>query len=134
MASRSAIIITLRAPRTSFTALDSAMNRSRRSRSPRVLIGIAALRTKRERKSSRDFLQPRDPPTPERNQEFRITSTTAGGGLVDRCDEYRHFAEACIEMARDQEDPHERVILLQMAYIWSRLAEQAAAFANDETG
>ncbi len=37
-------------------------------------------------------------------------------------------------MARHQENPHERVILLQMAYIWSRPAEQAAAFAKDETG
>jgi hypothetical protein len=35
-------------------------------------------------------------------------------------------------MARHQESPQERAILLQMAYIWSRLAEQAAAFAKDE--
>jgi len=53
---------------------------------------------------------------------------------VDRCDEYRRFAEACIEMARQQQGPHERAILLQMAYIWSRLAEQAAAFAKDGAG
>jgi hypothetical protein len=52
---------------------------------------------------------------------------------LDRCDEYRRFAEACIKLARDQESPHERATLLQMAYIWSRLAEQAAAFAKDET-
>jgi hypothetical protein len=46
---------------------------------------------------------------------------------LDRCDSYRRFAETCLDMARLQESPQERAILLQMAYIWSRLAEQAAA-------
>lgn len=50
---------------------------------------------------------------------------------MDRCDEYRRFAEACLELARQQESPQERAILLQMAYIWSRLAEQAAALAKE---
>jgi hypothetical protein len=55
-----------------------------------------------------------------------------GMGLVERCDEYRRFAEACVEMARHQDSPQDRAVLLQMAYIWSRLAEQAAALARDE--
>jgi hypothetical protein len=50
---------------------------------------------------------------------------------LDRCDEYRRFAEACLEMARLQESPQERAILLQMAYIWSRLAEQAATLLKE---
>ena len=37
-------------------------------------------------------------------------------------------------MARRQETPQERATLLQMALIWSRLAERAAAFASDEVG
>ena len=53
---------------------------------------------------------------------------------LERCDEYRRFAEACIELARHQETPQERAVLLQMALIWSRLAERAAAFANDVMG
>ena len=48
---------------------------------------------------------------------------------MDRCDAYRRFAETCLETARRQESPQERAILLQMAYIWSRLAEQAAALS-----
>ncbi len=52
---------------------------------------------------------------------------------MERCDEYQRFAAACIELARAQETPRERAILLQMALIWSRLAEQAAAFAHVET-
>ena len=50
---------------------------------------------------------------------------------MDRCDEYRRFAEACLERARQQASPQERAVLLQMAYIWSRLAEQAAALAKE---
>jgi len=45
---------------------------------------------------------------------------------VDRCDEYRRFAEACVELARHQEGPQERAALLQMALIWSRFAEHVA--------
>ncbi len=70
--------------------------------------------------------------SPERHHRSHVTFTTSGTGRVDRCDEYRRFAEACVDMARHQEIPHERAILLQMAYIWSRLAEQAAAFAKDD--
>jgi hypothetical protein len=53
---------------------------------------------------------------------------------LERCDEYRRFAEACIELARHQETPQERAVLLQMALIWSRLAERAAAFAKEVMG
>jgi len=64
---------------------------------------------------------------------FPVTSgRLSGNSHVDRVDEYRRFAEACVEMARHQESPHNRAVLLQMAYIWSRLAEQAAAFAKPE--
>jgi hypothetical protein len=36
-------------------------------------------------------------------------------------------------MARQQEDPRERAVLLQMAQIWSRLAEQIDALKDDAT-
>jgi hypothetical protein len=45
---------------------------------------------------------------------------------VDRCDGYQHYAEQCVELARTMESPQDRSILLQMALVWSRLAEYAA--------
>jgi hypothetical protein len=45
---------------------------------------------------------------------------------VDRCDAYRHFAVQCVELSRHLNDPRDRTILLEMALVWSRLAEVAA--------
>jgi hypothetical protein len=45
---------------------------------------------------------------------------------MDRCDAYRHFSAQCLELARSMETPQDRATLLQMALIWSRLAECAA--------
>jgi hypothetical protein len=45
---------------------------------------------------------------------------------MDRCDAYRHFAAQCLELSRSMESAQDRAILLQMALIWSRLAECAA--------
>jgi hypothetical protein len=45
---------------------------------------------------------------------------------VERCDAYRHFAAQCVELARHMETPTDRTILLEMAMLWSRLAEIAA--------
>ena len=46
---------------------------------------------------------------------------------LERCDEYRRFAEACIELAHHQKTPQERAVLLQMALIWSRLPAACSA-------
>jgi hypothetical protein len=48
---------------------------------------------------------------------------------MDRCDAYRHFSAQCLELARSMESPQDRAVLLQMALIWSRLAECAAQVA-----
>jgi hypothetical protein len=48
---------------------------------------------------------------------------------VERCDAYRHFAAQCVELARHMDSPQDRTILLEMALLWSRLAELAAANA-----
>jgi hypothetical protein len=45
---------------------------------------------------------------------------------MDRCDAYRHFAAQCVELSCNVESPQDRGTLLQMALIWSRLAEYAA--------
>jgi len=48
---------------------------------------------------------------------------------VDRCDAYRHFAAKCVELARDVDSSRDRSIMLEMARVWSRLAEYAAKTA-----
>lgn len=45
---------------------------------------------------------------------------------MERCDAYRHFAAQCVELARHMDAPTDRTILLEMALLWSRLAEIAA--------
>lgn len=52
---------------------------------------------------------------------------------MDRCEAYRHFAAQCLELAQLMDAPHDRSVLLEMALLWSRLAEVAAhsAIAKD---
>lgn len=50
---------------------------------------------------------------------------------MDRCDAYRHFAAQCLELSRSMEASQDRAVLLQMALIWSRLAECAAQAAPE---
>ena len=38
---------------------------------------------------------------------------------------YRQFAAQCLEMARTMDSDQDRAILLEMALLWSRLAEYA---------
>jgi hypothetical protein len=49
-----------------------------------------------------------------------------GNNTVERCDRYRHFAGQCVELARQMDTAQDRTILLEMALLWSRLAEYAA--------
>jgi hypothetical protein len=51
---------------------------------------------------------------------------------VDRSDHYRRFARECLEMARTSESEQTRVVLIQMAQVWFRLAE-ARASENGKT-
>jgi len=48
---------------------------------------------------------------------------------VDRCDAYRHLAAKCVELARTMDSPRNRSIMLEMALVWSRLAEYVAKTA-----
>ena len=48
---------------------------------------------------------------------------------MERCDAYRHFAAQCVELARHMDTPFDRTVLLEMALLWSRLAEIAAKAA-----
>ena len=48
---------------------------------------------------------------------------------MDRCDAYRHCAAKCLELARTMDSPRNRSIMVEMALVWSRLAEYAAKTA-----
>jgi hypothetical protein len=43
---------------------------------------------------------------------------------VPRSDQYRRFAQACLELARRAEDQQARALLQHMAQVWFRLAEE----------
>jgi hypothetical protein len=43
---------------------------------------------------------------------------------VPRSDQYRRFAQACLELARNANDERTRAALLHMAQVWFRLAEE----------
>ena len=50
---------------------------------------------------------------------------------MDRSAQYRRFAQECLEMARASESDQTRVVLIEMAQLWFRLAE---ARATDDAG
>lgn len=41
--------------------------------------------------------------------------------------DYREFAARCLEMARHSADAHVQAVMLQMAQVWHRLADEAAS-------
>jgi hypothetical protein len=45
-----------------------------------------------------------------------------GVACVDRSDQYRRFAQECLEMAQTSDSGQTRVVLIQMAQVWFRLA------------
>ena len=52
-------------------------------------------------------------------------------GQLGRAEQYRWFAARCLEIAPTTLDPQTKAAMLQMAQVWSRLAEQNNA-AGDE--
>ncbi len=42
---------------------------------------------------------------------------------MQRSEEYRRFAQECLEMARTTEDEQAHAVLIQMAQVWLRLAQ-----------
>ena len=48
---------------------------------------------------------------------------------MDRCNAYRHCAAKCVKLARAMESAPDRLIMLEMALAWRRLAEYAAKTA-----
>ena len=66
-------------------------------------------------------------------------NAVSGEGQVGSYDEYRDKALECSTAAQTVSDPHERVVLLEIAQRWLRLAKHVAdsspgtATANDDT-
>ncbi len=44
---------------------------------------------------------------------------------MGRSAEYRRFAVRCLEIARATKDERTRAVMLEMAQVWSRLADEA---------
>ena len=51
---------------------------------------------------------------------------------MGRSEDYRRFAQECLEMARTAEDARVRAILLQMAQVWFQLVQEAGASNNSQ--
>lgn len=46
---------------------------------------------------------------------------------MSRSDQYRHFARACLEMADETADRRVQAIMIHMAQVWLRLAQEHEA-------
>jgi hypothetical protein len=57
------------------------------------------------------------------------TIPLSGTYPVDSCEAYRHCAAKCVKLARTMDSARDRLIMLEMALVWSRLAEFAAKTA-----
>lgn len=56
-------------------------------------------------------------------RRFMTLARVGGTAGVHRSDQYRRFAHECLEIARTSESDQTRVVLIQMAQVWFRLAE-----------
>jgi hypothetical protein len=52
--------------------------------------------------------------------------------VVSRAEEYRRLARECLEAARTVQDEDGRTALLQMAQVWSRLADEQADDSGEQ--
>jgi hypothetical protein len=53
---------------------------------------------------------------------------------MGKSDEYRRFARECLEIAETIDDPQTRAVMVQMAQVWFRLAEEHALSLEREAG
>ena len=52
-------------------------------------------------------------------------------GQMGRAEQYRWFAARCLEIARTTGDAQTRAAMLQMAQVWSRLADETEPFGHE---
>jgi hypothetical protein len=58
--------------------------------------------------------------------------TARGVCGMGRSQEYRLFAARCLEIARTTADEQTKAVMLQMAQVWSRLAEDMDALPDKD--
>ena len=58
-------------------------------------------------------------------------ATVRGSCCVTKLEQYRRFARACLELARNAEDKRARASLLHMAQVWHRLAGEPASDVDE---
>ena len=58
---------------------------------------------------------------------FALGHGRSGSCCLTKLEQYRRFAQACLELARNSEDKRARASLLHMAQVWHRLAEEPAS-------
>jgi hypothetical protein len=52
-------------------------------------------------------------------------------GQMGRAEQYRWFAARCLEIAHTTGDAQTRAAMLQMAQVWSRLADETEPFGHE---
>ncbi len=50
---------------------------------------------------------------------------------MSKSEQYRRFAQKCFELARNAQDQRTWAVLLHMAQVWSRLAEERVNETNE---
>jgi hypothetical protein len=50
---------------------------------------------------------------------------------MGRSEQYRGFAARCLEIARTLENPQTKAVMVQMAQVWSRLADETHGFTGN---
>lgn len=71
----------------------------------------------------------------EQRRRFRIAIGIGGKPCgMGRSEQYRRFAQACMEMARTVETERSRIALIHMADVWLRLAEARERSEDEDNG
>jgi signal transduction histidine kinase len=52
--------------------------------------------------------------------------------LMGRSEQYRRFAEECVQIARAAKSPTSQAVLLKMAQVWFRLAQEHVSDAAEK--
>jgi hypothetical protein len=75
-----------------------------------------------------------NPVRPRKEQKPSICIQIMGSeSLMSSSEQYRRFAQECLEMACLATDERRRAIFLQMAQVWFRLAEDRENTANERS-
>ena len=59
---------------------------------------------------------------------------STGVTRLSKSEEYRRFARECLAMADEAIDPRVQALMIHMAQVWVRLAQQHEALAEQQVG